>query len=45
MDDDYLEPAFRTECERLIPDVRDIEPKDCKRAYLFLKENFNLSSN
>lgn len=42
--EDFLDPAFRLECERLIPNIQDIEAKDCREAYLYLKENFNLSS-
>jgi hypothetical protein len=41
--DDFLESNFRAECQRLIPDVTDIEPKNIQDAYMFLKENFNLS--
>ena len=41
---DFLDPAFRLECERLIPNIQDIEAKDCREAYLYLKENCNLSS-
>jgi hypothetical protein len=41
--DDFLEPNFRAECQSLIPDVTDIEPKKIQDAYMFLKENFNLS--
>ena len=42
--EDFLDPAFRLECERLIPNIQDIEAKDCRVAYFYLKENFNLSS-
>ena len=41
--DDFLEPHFRAECQRLIPDAAEIEPSNVKDAYMFLKENFNLS--
>ncbi|KAK3747967.1 hypothetical protein QZH41_019446 [Actinostola sp. cb2023] len=40
VEDDFLEPAFRLECERWIPDVKKIHPQDCKTAYLYLKQNF-----
>ena len=40
----FLDPAFRLECKRLIPNIQDIEAKDCREAYLYLKENCNLSS-
>jgi len=41
--DDFLDPAFRVECERLIPNCNNIVAKDCKEAYLYLKHNFNLN--
>ena len=40
VEDNYLEPAFQMECQRLIPDVEAIEAKDCRNAYLYLKDNF-----
>ena len=40
--DDFLDKAFREECERIIPDVNSITPKDWTDAFLFLKDNFNL---
>lgn len=43
VEEDFLDPAFRLECERLIPNVQDVAAKDCRAAYLYLKENFNLS--
>lgn len=33
--EDFLDPAFRLECERLIPNIQDIEAKDCREAYLY----------
>jgi len=42
--EDFLDHAFRLERERLIPNVEDIEAKDCRETYLYLKQNFNLSS-
>lgn len=41
--EDFLEPHFRAECQRLIPDVCEIGPSDVQDAYMFLKDNFNLS--
>ena len=29
VEEDFLDPAFRLECERLIPNVQDIAAKDC----------------
>ena len=42
--DDFLQPDFGAECERLILDVSMVEHKDIMNAYIFLKENFNPSS-
>ncbi|XP_013403271.1 uncharacterized protein LOC106168664 [Lingula anatina] len=39
--DDFLEPDFRRRCERILPDIHEIEAKDFWRAYLYLKDNFN----
>lgn len=39
--DDYLEPNFRTECARHIPDTDEIEPAEAANAYLYLKANFD----
>ena len=35
--DDYLEPAFRIECERHLPSPKIIEPAEEAEAYKFLK--------
>ena len=40
--DDFLDPAVRMECERLIPNFNNIVAKDCREAYLYLKHNFNI---
>lgn len=40
--DDFLDPAVRMECERLIPNFNNIAAKDCREAYLYLKHNFNI---
>lgn len=37
--DDYLKPAVRNECERHLPNIDEIEPKDAKDAYLYLKSH------
>eukprot|EP00795_Rhopilema_esculentum_P000908 gene908-10664_t len=44
---DYLDPATRVECERIIPDVDTVKPSDAKETYLFLKAHFvpNTSSS
>ena len=39
--DDYLEPNFRMECERHIPDTDEIEPAEAANAYLYLIANFD----
>ena len=41
---DYLEPNFRVECERHIPDTNGIEPAEAANAYLYLKANFDPNS-
>ena len=35
--DDYLEPNFRMECTRHIPDTDGIEPAEAASAYLYLR--------
>ena len=40
VEDDFLEPAFRLKCQQVIPDVEEIEAKDCRKAYLYLREHF-----
>ena len=42
--DDFLQPDFRAECQRLIPDVSEVEHKNIQVANIFLKENVNLPS-
>lgn len=41
VDDDFLTPEFRAECQRII-DTDLLKPADCKEAFLFLKRNFSL---
>lgn len=41
--DDFLSREFRDECERIIS-VTDLTPKDCKDAFIFLKQNFQISN-
>ena len=43
IDDDFLEAPFRNECERLIPDILEIQPEECAEAFIYLKQNFDLS--
>lgn len=40
--DDFLEPEFRAECERVLPDSETIRPHECRDAYMYLKSNFQL---
>ena len=40
--DDFLQPEFRAECERLLPDSETIRPHECRDAYIYLKNNFQL---
>lgn len=39
--DDYLEPNFRMECKRHIPDTDEIEPAKAANAYLYLRAKFD----
>ena len=39
-DDDFLDEVFRKECERIIPHPGELEPKDCSKAFIYLKRNF-----
>ena len=39
--DDFLDVPFRAECQRVLP-FNDIEPKDVKQAYLYIKANVRL---
>lgn len=41
--DDFLSREFRDECERIIS-VTNLTPKDCKDAFIFLKQNFQISN-
>ncbi|KAK3712321.1 hypothetical protein QZH41_017256 [Actinostola sp. cb2023] len=38
--DDYLTPAVRAECERIIPEIDDVKPNDAATTYLFLKTHY-----
>ena len=40
---DFLDDAFRLECERHIPNADEISPSEADNAYLFLKANFDES--
>ena len=40
--DDFLQPEFRAECERVLPDSETIRPHECRDAYIYLKNNFQL---
>ena len=41
--DDFLSTSFRQECERHIEHVDAVKPSEAAMAYLYLKENINLS--
>ena len=45
VEEDFLEPEFRVQCERIVPEAHKIEPKDFADAYIFLKQNFRASAN
>lgn len=36
---DFLAAEFRIECERIIPDVQNLRPDECRCAFLYLKQN------
>ena len=39
---DFLDAAFRAQCERLLPSTEDIKPDECITAFMFLKQNLPL---
>lgn len=39
---DFLDPQFRAECERIIPDRENIKPDECTDVFLYLKSNVQL---
>ena len=43
IDDDFLEPEFRTKCCRIIPMPveQHVEPAECAEAYKYLKRKFS----
>ena len=41
--EDYLTPAVREECGRHLPNPDEIQPKEAKDAYLFLKSQVDKS--
>ena len=45
IEDDFILPDFRAECERLMPQIEEIEPGDCADAFRYLKQHFSLSSS
>lgn len=38
--EDYLSPAVRAECERVIPRLEDVEPQNASLTYIFLKTHY-----
>ena len=38
---DYLMADVREGCERIIPEVENVKPKDAADTYLFLKAHYN----
>lgn len=38
--DDYLTPAVRAECERIIPEIDNVKANDATTTYLFLKTHY-----
>lgn len=39
--DDYLLPAVRAECERVVPDINSVKPCNAAETYLFLKTHYH----
>lgn len=39
-DDDFLSKEIRDECERVIPLIEDVIPKDAALTYIFLKSHY-----
>ncbi len=44
VEDDYLLPAVRAECERVIPDIDGVKPCNAADTFLFLKAHYNEQS-
>ncbi|XP_020895331.1 uncharacterized protein LOC110234305 [Exaiptasia diaphana] len=42
--DDFLSPAIRAECERIIPHIEEVQPRDGALSYIFLKSHFVVPS-
>ena len=42
---DFLTPAVRAECERVIPQIEDVKPSDAATTFLFLKTHYNEPSS
>ena len=42
--DDYLLPAVRAECERIISDIDGVKPCNAADTFLFLKAHYNEQS-
>jgi len=37
---DFLPPETREQCERIIPEVDNVKPRDAADTYLFLKAHY-----
>ena len=38
---DFLDEGFRLKCKYFFfPDLLEMEPRDCREAFIYLKENF-----
>lgn len=40
VEDDFLDATFRSKCEEIIPYPNQVQPNECKDAFLHLKEKF-----
>ena len=44
VDDDFLEPEFRQECERIVPSPDQITLQKFFDTFICLKRNFNINN-
>lgn len=41
IDNDFLSPEMRQQCEAIIPYPEKVEPSDCAKAFLYLKRHYS----
>lgn len=42
LDVDFLDPEFRRECERIVPNPDQITPQNFSETFIHLKRNYNV---